>query len=300
LQVDSTEELNARLFKEKRMTWIRTGSLALLLVATAAGLSAASEAPGTEDVDSSRLAWRNSYKQAAEEARHRRRPIILKITATWCGPCRQMNQLTFTDERVRRRLRRDFVLLALDADEHPELVSGFKVESYPTTLVVSHDLKIVKRMSGFKSPGDLVSVLELIKVTDDNQDASGFDDSDAVSVLASANVDHTAFDGFCLVSLLDENKLRKGETTVTAEYRGQTVCFHSEAHRQRFLANPERYWPANNGQCLVRSREERSTVIGDPRVGVVWRGRLWFFSDRESQQRFIRSPYQYADRSHET
>lgn len=274
------------------MSLIRTGSLALALVATVTGTLAAGETTGADDSDAPR--WRRSYKQAAEEARQRRRPILVKITATWCGPCRQMQQLTFTDERVRKRLRRDFVLLELDADEHPQLIADFQIEAYPTTLVVSPELKIVKRISGFQSAGDLVSVLEMVRVKEDNEDSNLFDDSDAISALAAMNVSSFSFDGFCLASLLDENHLRKGKAEFTADYKGQVLCFHSDEHRQRFLADPERYWPVANGNCLVSSRDAGSAATGDPRVGVIWRGKLWFFSDRETQQRFIQMPYQYA------
>jgi YHS domain-containing protein/thioredoxin-related protein len=283
------------------MSFICKGSLALALFATVAGTLAADESAvttGTEVTDESvparlGLAWRRNYKQAAEEACRRKRPILIKITATWCGPCRQMQQLTFTDERVRRRLRRDFVLLELDADEHPKLVADFRVQAYPTTLVVSPELKVVKRMTGFQSAGDLVSVLEHVRLKDAPDEIADADDQEAVSALSIANAP-LAFRGFCLASLLDDNKLRQGDVSITTEYKGQTISFHSDAHRQRFLANPERYWPVANGQCLVSSRNLGAIASGDPRVGVIWRGRLWFFSDREMQQRFIQMPHQYA------
>ncbi|MBS0202354.1 MAG: thioredoxin family protein [Planctomycetes bacterium] len=273
------------------MSFIRTGSLALTLVATVAGTLAAGETPGTDGTNLSRLTWRRSYKQAAEESRQRRRPILVKITATWCGPCRQMQQLTFTDERVRRRLRRDFVLLELDADEHSQLVADFKVEAYPTTLVVSPELTIVKRLTGFQSAGDLVTVLDLTRSKDATEDDEEFE---PVSALSVVNAGQLAFDGFCLTSLLDDNRLRKGDSQFTAVYKEQRVCFHSELHRDRFVADPERYWPVANGRCLVSSRDNGSSANGDPRVGVIWRGKLWFFSDRETQQRFIQMPQQYA------
>jgi YHS domain-containing protein/thioredoxin-related protein len=269
------------------------GSLALSLFAAVAGTLAAGETTETDESGAPRLAWRRNYKQAAEEACLRRRPILIRITASWCGPCRQMQQLTFTDERVRRRLRRDFVLLELDADEHPKLVADFRVQAYPTTLVVSPELKVVKRMTGFQSAGDLVSVLELVRMKDEQQEIAASDDQEAVSALTVANA-QLGFRGFCLASLLDDNKLRQGDASITAEHKGQTISFHSEAHRQRFLSNPERYWPVANGQCLVSSRNHGAIASGDPRVGVIWRGRLWFFSDREMQQRFIQMPHQYA------
>ena len=281
------------------MSISRSGSLVLALVAAVA---IASRPPTqADDHEVSRLAWRKSYKQACEEASRRKRPILVKITASWCGPCRQMQQLTFTDERLRRRLRKDFVLLELDADENPDLMSGFHVEAYPTTLVVSHELKVVSRMTGFKSAGDMISSLELVKQSPLDEDESladaeldNSDDTQAVSALATVNTIKLGFDGFCLVSLLDENRLRKGDASFTSEYRGQTVCFYSDELRQRFLANPDRFWPVANGQCLVSTKDGRGAELGDPRVGVIWRGKLWFFSDRETQQRFLAMPQQYG------
>ena len=190
------------------MSFIRTGSLALSFVATVAGALAAGEPTGTDGNAATQLTWRRSYKQAAEEARLRRRPILVAITATWCAPCRQMHQVTFTDERVRRRLRRDFVLLALDADQHPELVAGFKVQSYPTTLVVSPELKIVNRVAGFQSANDLVTVLEStrMKVTDDKPTV--IDDSDAVSALDALVARQSAVDRMERISRLDDRQRR--------------------------------------------------------------------------------------------
>jgi YHS domain-containing protein/thioredoxin-related protein len=283
------------------MPILRRGSLCLALVAAVA-ISFASRPPAqADDHVVSRLAWRKNYTQACEESGRRKRPILVKITATWCGPCRQMQQLTFADERLRRRLRKDFVLLELDADENPDLISGFHVEAYPTTLVVSPELKVVSRMTGFKSAGDLISSLDLVKrspleVDESLADAESgeSDDTQAASALAAVNTLKLGFDGFCLVSLLDENRLRQGDASYSTEHRGQTVCFFSDEHRQKFLANPERFWPVANGQCLVSTKDGRGAELGDPRVGVIWRGKLWFFSDRETQQRFLAMPQQYG------
>ena len=274
------------------------GGLALVLVVAGASLLSVLSPVLGDDVESSRLSWKKSYKIASDESGRRRRPILVKITAAWCGPCRQMQQLTFADEHVQRRLQKDFVLLEVDADESPDLVSGFHVEALPTTLIVSTDLKILKRLTGFQSPSDLVTALELVKrMPFDSDDLNDMtfgdpDSTEAVSALVPENNVSLGFEGFCLVSLLDENKLRRGILAFTAKQRGQTVSFFSEEHLQRFLATPDRYWPMANGKCLVSSKDRRRHELGDPRVGVIWRDKLWFFSDRETQQRFLAMPQQ--------
>jgi YHS domain-containing protein len=204
-----------------------------------------------------------------------------------------MKQLTFTDSRVVEMVQSDFVPLTIDADEHPELVTGFRVEAYPTTFVVAPDFTILKRMSGFQSAGDLVGTLKSLA----KSKISSKTECDAVSALAPANVVKFGFgfDGYCLVSLLEESRVLRGSAEFVAEHRGQTICFQSDEQRQKFLQNPEKYWPVANGQCLVSSREGSSAGPGDPRMAVTWRGRIWMFSDRQRQRRFIQSPFYYAN-----
>lgn len=237
--------------------------------------------------------WSTSYPSAADEAVRTGKPMLVRITASWCGPCQQMKQLTFTDSRVVELARSSFVPLLIDADANTDLVARFQIEAYPTTLVIAPDQSILKRMKGFQSADSLVSNLTpLIKLQPKDGDVSSL--QEIVSALDPANALKFGFEGYCLVSLLEETIVCKGSPEFVAEYRGQTVCFQSDEHRQRFLAEPQKYWPVANGQCLVSSRERASGAAGDPRMAVTWLGKIWMFSDRERQRRFIQTPFYYA------
>jgi YHS domain-containing protein len=260
-----------------------SGLLAVVLGIASAKAEDARGAAAARSID-----WSSSYRNAADEAVRTGKPMLVRITATWCAPCQQMKQLTFADSRVVELTTSSFVPLLIDADANPDLVTSFRVEAFPTTLVVAPDLTILKRLKGFQSAESLVASLSQFGKP------QGSDSSDTVSALDVANEVKFGFDGYCLVSLLEETTVRKGSAEFVAEYRGQTVCFQSEESRQRFLAEPEKYWPVANGQCLVSSREGKSPGPGDPRMAVTWRGRIWMFSDRERQKRFIQSPSYYA------
>lgn len=272
----------------------RKNALASSLMAVALAVLPATAQDYGGPLRESSIEWRTSYRQAADEAARDGKLLLVSVTASWCGPCRQMKQLTFTDSRVIDIVRSDFVPLTVDADEQPDLVSGLGVEAYPTTFVITPELAILKRLPGFQSAGDLCSSLKSLAKTPPTT-RSTRDDSTAVSALAPANTVNFGFDGYCLVSILEENRVLRGLPEFSAEHRGQTVCFQSEENRRKFLADPDKYWPVANGQCLVSSREGMYYGQGDPRMAVTWRGRIWLFTDRERQQRFIQTPKYYIN-----
>ncbi|MFO0918882.1 MAG: DUF255 domain-containing protein [Planctomycetaceae bacterium] len=246
--------------------------------------------PGFSDEDERKtIQWRTNYAEAADEAAEKSKPILIEITAVWCSACKQMEQLTFKDRQIAQYVDSAYVPLVIDADAHSDLVSAFHVTAYPTTLVVSPDLKIAKRFTGYQSASTLLPELERIA----QKQFATMDQITPVSATRPVNTTPFAFEGFCLVSILEDTKLRRGSPEFVMTYKDQQICFHSEAHLKKFQDNPQKYWPVANGKCLVSEREEQQESMGDPRVGVTWQGRLWLFSDREHQQRFIRSPRKY-------
>jgi thiol-disulfide isomerase/thioredoxin/YHS domain-containing protein len=235
-------------------------------------------------------AWRTDYPEARQEAQSQGKPLLITITASWCGACRQMDQLTFTDSRVKAVVEEKFVAVSVNSDQHPNVVSAFGVSALPTTLVIT-DGEPTKRWVGFQNAATFAKDLETLVGASSAKPADEFA---PVSAVYPSNSPKLGFAGFCLVSLLDNNLLRRGDAKFTADHQGVRVCFHSEEHRDLFVRNPEKYWPVANGNCLVTSQEHHGEQLGDPRVGVMWKGKLWFFADRTRQQQFMRAPERFA------
>lgn len=233
--------------------------------------------------------WSTDYEGALQQAQTQNRPVLATVTAVWCGACRQMQQLTLKESSVAQLASEQFVTVAIDGDRRGDLVSRFGVSAFPTTMVLDANGKVLHRWVGFQGASGFHRELQTFA-----KNLPRVDEFPAVSALFPSNASPFGFGGFCLSSLLDDNKLRRGVDGYTAEYRGIRVCFYSAEHRDRFLVNPERYWPVNNGLCLVSSRENLQSSPGDPRVGVLWKNRLWFFADRDRQQRFIAAPHRFS------
>ena len=103
------------------------------------------------------IAWRTDYDEAVHESARLKKPILIEVTAPWCGYCKQMFGQTFADQRVVEQVNRSFIPIRLDAARDSELVDALRVESFPATIVVASDRKILKRIAGFHPAEALLS-----------------------------------------------------------------------------------------------------------------------------------------------
>jgi thiol-disulfide isomerase/thioredoxin len=95
--------------------------------------------------------WNSNLREAAAMAKQSGRPMLIKVSAEWCGYCQQMKRETFADSRVVRDIRRNFVAVDLDADTNESIVKQLRITSLPTVLIVSPDLRILAREEGFRT-----------------------------------------------------------------------------------------------------------------------------------------------------
>lgn len=105
------------------------------------------------------IGWRKDYGLAVRDSAKLKRPMFVQISAPWCGYCKKMNDQTFADKQIIERMNRSFVPLKLDSDTDAKLVKELGVESLPTTVIISADMKIVGRVAGFRTPTELVTDL---------------------------------------------------------------------------------------------------------------------------------------------
>jgi YHS domain-containing protein len=87
-------------------------------------------------------------------------------------------------------------------------------------------------------------------------------------------VDGVALKGYDPVAYFTESKAAKGSDKFTAQYRGVTYKFESAAHRDTFLANPEKYLPQYGGYCAYGvSRGDKADI--EPHAFSVVGGKLY-------------------------
>lgn len=96
-------------------------------------LSSESTSPETNSVDE--IEWLTDYDAALQQAKTEGKLVVIDFFATWCGPCKTMERITFADEKVRRRMT-EFVPLKIDVDKQSKIAGRYGIQAMPTTAVV--------------------------------------------------------------------------------------------------------------------------------------------------------------------
>lgn len=105
------------------------------------------------------IPWRTNLKAAAKESKQTEKMMLLKVTADWCFYCKKMKK-SFNQKSVAKQINDCFVPVLVNADKHPKLVEAIGVEGLPTTVILTSNYKIVKKITGYKNATDLKRELE--------------------------------------------------------------------------------------------------------------------------------------------
>ncbi|MCA9240851.1 MAG: thioredoxin family protein [Planctomycetales bacterium] len=96
-------------------------------------------------------AWKASQKS--------KRPLLIFVCSDNCFYCVKMLKETYSHQQIAMALRATSESVAVKNDDVPELVKQFKINAYPTTLVVSPEGKELARIKGFLPPEKFVAKL---------------------------------------------------------------------------------------------------------------------------------------------
>ncbi len=98
--------------------------------------------------DPTTVRWRDWGPAAFDEARDRACPVLLALTATWCGPCHEMDRTTYADPRVAAAIHDGFVPVRVDVDRRPRVRERYHAGGFPTTAFLAPDGTVVASAGG--------------------------------------------------------------------------------------------------------------------------------------------------------
>ncbi|MBI4911097.1 MAG: thioredoxin family protein [Acidobacteria bacterium] len=113
------------------------------------------------------LVWEHDLASALKRAQREKKQVFVDVWAEWCPPCQHLQKNVFPSPEAQKGLSR-FVAVSLmtetrDRKPQAEAVKAaqrFRVEAFPTLVVLDADGKELKRQVGaFRTGADLAAWL---------------------------------------------------------------------------------------------------------------------------------------------
>ena len=112
--------------------------------------------------DSTRVDWRQWGPDAFDEAEQADKPVLLSLTATWCGACHEMDARTYAEPRIAANINDSFVPIRVDVDRHPRVRERYNMGGFPTTAFLTPEGKLLSGATDL-GPDGLRQVLDRIR-----------------------------------------------------------------------------------------------------------------------------------------
>lgn len=112
--------------------------------------------------DATRVDWRDWGPEAFAEANRSDKPLLLSLTATWCGACHEMDARTYSEPRIAANINDSFVPIRVDVDRYPRVRERYNMGGFPTTAFLTPGGKLLSG-AAYLGPDGLRQVLDRIR-----------------------------------------------------------------------------------------------------------------------------------------
>ena len=165
-----------------------------------------------------------SLTTAKELAAKEGKKIFLEFYASWCVPCKWMEETTLTDSRVQRSLKEDYIAIKVDIDDFDgyAIKEYYQVKVLPTIIIVDEKGLAITRKEQSLSAEMLLDVL-------------GSKNKQWKEQPVNSSPTALAKTGDYFDNINPEREIENKEAIVKTSYRVQVGVFTDYANTQRYV-----------------------------------------------------------------
>ncbi|KXK37738.1 MAG: thioredoxin family protein [Saprospiraceae bacterium] len=197
--------------------------------------------------------------------------IFIDFYASWCTPCKWMDETTFKDQSVCKALNDNYISIKADIDSQVgyDLKNAFEIRYLPTMLILNSEGRVLDRVEQTLSPSKLTALLDKFNMPENKQIVK-YDYNTAPSLVRSENQSSES-----IRKVADEYDRYYSQTTTSQPFRVQLGVF-------------QRYQGAKEMVSALRQLfTEPVTVTNEIKNGVtLYKVRIGQFSSKEDVTRF--------------
>lgn len=103
---------------------------------------------------------KKGFEKAMQKAKKQNKKIFVDCYTQWCGPCKMLAKHTFTDPKVAKYMKENYISVKMDM-ESPEgkaFNEYFYVTAFPTLLFLDADGNTLERVTGYMNGSKFVEI----------------------------------------------------------------------------------------------------------------------------------------------
>jgi thiol:disulfide interchange protein len=102
------------------------------------------------------------FQAAVTAAAQAKRPILVDVYTTWCGPCKMMDKAVFHNKTVADYLNAHFICIKIDAETPDGAVfqRDYNVTGYPTLLVFDSNANLRETSIGSMDKTEFLAMVK--------------------------------------------------------------------------------------------------------------------------------------------
>lgn len=250
--------------------------------------------------------WQTQLKTAHAQAQAEGKLLLLHFYDDNCVWCDRLESGAFQTPEVAAAIQKDYVPVKIHAGKNPSIASTFKVNRYPTDVIVTTQGQALSHMVSPQDAGRYVAMLAQ-NVQSLPGDSSMLAAAPATAAPTSAPAPAPTQPSYASTSpsipvqgagyaLPSQNASQINATPVSSMTRNAsaTTPTAQTPTSPAPTSNNADIELAMDGYCAVTVIENDRWVEGNPEFGVVHLGRLYLFSDKPSMERFLENPEPYT------